>query len=147
VADFTAGVDALGGEGAEDGRPVCGPCFVAFKVGFGDEFGDAEGELVDEGDSFGSSGDDGVVPAHGQEDVVGMARQVKTHRGFACFCCGLPRREVASRRCSGAAPILAAVAKSFAKDTADSKLSAATIGGSASTVVLSMSKTFWDWSL
>jgi len=69
VADFAAGVDALGGEGAEDGGPVGCPCFVAFEVGFGDEFGDAGGELVDQVDGFGASDYDGVVPDMVRDNV------------------------------------------------------------------------------
>jgi hypothetical protein len=64
VADFPTGVDALGGEGVEDGGPVGGPCFVAFQVGFGDEVRDAGGELVDERDGLGAADDGGVVPGN-----------------------------------------------------------------------------------
>lgn len=44
MSDFAAEVDALGGEGAENGRPVGCPGLVTFKVGFGNEFGYAGGE-------------------------------------------------------------------------------------------------------
>jgi hypothetical protein len=63
VADLAAGVDALGGEGAEDRGPVGRPCFVAFEVRLGNKLGDAGSELVDYGDGFCASGDDGVVAA------------------------------------------------------------------------------------
>lgn len=62
MPDLPAWVDALGGEGAEDRGPICRPCFVVFQVGFADEFGDASGKLVDDGDGFCAAGYDSTVP-------------------------------------------------------------------------------------
>lgn len=99
MADFAARVDALRGEVSENGGPVGGPCFVAFEMGIGDEFGDAEGELVDYGDGFGASHHDGVVPGTIREGGKNR-RWTETYCGLACFCCGLPRRELGSLLCS-----------------------------------------------
>lgn len=62
MPDLAARVDALGGESAENGRPVGCPGLVTFEVGVGNEFGDAGGELVNEGDGFGASVYVDIVP-------------------------------------------------------------------------------------
>lgn len=63
AADGTVRVFALHAEAFKDGGPVGYPGFVPFKVGLGDEGGDAGGQLVDEVDSFLAALEDLAFPA------------------------------------------------------------------------------------
>ena len=62
MPDFAARVDALSGEGAENGGPIRRPCFVVIQMRSRNEFGDALGEFEDDGNGFGTADYAGVVP-------------------------------------------------------------------------------------
>lgn len=62
MPDFAARVQTLSAEGAEDGRPVGSPGFVAFEVRLGDEIGYAVGEMVNDRDCASATGDGRILP-------------------------------------------------------------------------------------